>query len=698
MARKARCGDWQDCSGKRERWQAVSDPNRHMAALRRITVGIANSRSMDGLNPSQDHGEPKREQNGHQPRGSCMSGEETEPPADPASLASRLRRVLASHHLIWLAPLLAVLLCHQALDYGLQIDDHAHRVALQGVDGFEGVERPFWRLFAFADDSLDTDLAVEMGSWPWWTSEELRLAFLRPVSGFSHWLDYRLWPDSPWAMHVHSLLWLALVVAMVGILYRQLETTPWVAGLATLLFAVDEAHAVPAAWIANRNALLAAFFGCLSLWAHHRWRQGWRPGVVVSCGALLLAVGSNEGAVAVGAYLSAYALCLESGPWRRRGLSLLPAASLGIGWWMIYKLLGYGTRGSAVYIDPGHDPGRFLSALIERAPWLLLGQWTPFPADLPTLMSADARRFGWLLAVLICGLLSVLLWGLWQRDRLARFWAFGMALSIVPVCATFPSNRLLLFVGVGAMGLLARAWLDVRRRLASSPRGERRGRWHRRVMAGWLSMHLLLAPCLLWAAVGQQRAFFEIFDRAVASLPSDQDLQGQELVLVNAPSAFVVGYGFLTWATQGHAMPSRIRLLVASIHSVEVQRPDEHSLIVRPTGGLLLPPGDGSHLGLDLAPFDNRYFFQLLDLLFRDHEPPFRLGERVRLGGLDIEVIEVTDGRAAAMRFRFASPLEEVTRRWMSWQGDRFVPFELPAVGQEIIVPAVAPLQARSAE
>ncbi len=628
-----------------------------------------------------------------------MTGEDTgRPSADPPSLAKRLRRALASRHLIWLASLLAVLLCHRALDHGLQIDDYAHRVALQGVEGFEGVERPFWRLFAFADDSLDTEAAIETGSWPWWTDDQLRLAFLRPVSGFSHWLDYQLWPESAWAMHLHSLFWLALVVAMVGVLYRQLETTPWVAGLATLLFAFDEAHAVPAAWIANRNALLAAFFGCLSLWTHHRWRQGWRPGVVVSCASLLLAVGSNEGAVAVGAYMLAYALCLETGPWRRRLISLVPAGALGLSWWVVYKLLGYGTRGSAVYIDPGTDPGRFLSAVVERGPWLLLGQWTPIPADLPTLMSADARRFGWLLAVVVCSLLATLFLGLWRHDRLARFWTLGMALSIAPVCATFPSNRLLMFVGVGAMGLLARAWLDVRLRLASSGAAERRGSWRRWAMTGWLGVHLLLAPLLLWTVVGQQKAFFEIFDRAVASLPSDPALQDQELILVNAPSAFVVGYGFLTWATDGHAMPSRMRLLVSSIHSVEVQRPDEQTLIIRPAGGLLPPPGGGEGFGLELAAFDNRYFFQLLDLLFRDHEPQFRVGEQIDLGGLEIEITEVMKGRAAAIRFRFESPLEDSGRRWVSWQGDRFAPFPLPGVGQGVTVPAVKSPQVRWAE
>jgi len=40
-----------------------------------------------------------------------------------------------------------------------------------------------------------------------------------------------------------------------------------------------------------------------------------------------------------------------------------------------------------------------------------------------------------------------------HAERLARFWALGMAASIVPVCGAFPMDRLLVFAGVGAFGL-----------------------------------------------------------------------------------------------------------------------------------------------------------------------------------------------------------------------------------------------------
>lgn len=611
--------------------------------------------------------------------------------------ASWVSRPLASRHLIWLAPVLALLLCHDALDLGLQLDDYAHRAALIGVDGFESFERPFWRLFAFADGGVDVERAMEMGSWPWWTSPDLVLSFLRPVSGFTHWLDYRLWPESPWMMHAHSLVWMALVVGMVAVLYRALDDTPWVAGLATLLFAFDEAHAMPAAWIANRNALVAACFGFAALWAHHRWRHGWRPGAVLSCLLLLIALGANEGAVAVGAYLLAYGMFLEPGPWVARVRSLLPTATTGVLWWLAYKWMGFGTRGSAVYIDPGTDPGRFLAAVTERAPWLFLGQWTPIPADLPGLMNAETRYLAGWLAMALCGFLLFLLLGVCRRDRLARFWALGMGLSLLPICATFPSNRLLMFVGLGGMGLLSRAWLDVRRRSslpATAPQRTLRLA-HRGVIGLWVAVHLVLSPWMLAGVIEQQRAFFGAFDRAVSTLPQDETLRHKDLILLNAPSAFIVGYGLLRRASEGEALPRRLRLLTSSIHGVDVERPDERTLILRPRGGLLLSPGAGSADGLDVPTIDVRYVFQLLDLLFRDADPPFRVADRVELAGLEIEVREVVDGRPAAIRFRFDRPLEDSRLRWVAWQGEGFAAFELPDVGQRLTLPGMQPWQVR---
>ena len=48
----------------------------------------------------------------------------------------------------------------------------------------------------------------------------------------------------------------------------------------------------------------------------------------------------------------------------------------------------------------------------------------------------------------------LLLWPLLKSNRHARFWAIGMHISVLPICATMPMNRNLLWVGIGACGLV----------------------------------------------------------------------------------------------------------------------------------------------------------------------------------------------------------------------------------------------------
>ena len=42
------------------------------------------------------------------------------------------------------------------------------------------------------------------------------------------------------------------------------------------------------------------------------------------------------------------------------------------------------------------------------------------------------------------------------------------------------------------------------------------------------------------------------------------------------------------------------------------------------------------------------------------------------------------DGRPANVAFRFETPLEDESLRWICWQGGEFVPWAPPAVGEEV--------------
>src|SRR5579862_3980378 len=145
---------------------------------------------------------------------------------------------------------------------------------------------------------------MDFGTMPWWGSPDLHQAFLRYASTLTMMLDYRLWPNSPALMHLHSLLWLAAAVLAAALLYREVMGATWIAGLAALMYALDGAHAVPAAYLANRNALIACCFGFLSVLEFVRSRKlDDRGARWLSALMLALALSAGEMGLATVAYL-----------------------------------------------------------------------------------------------------------------------------------------------------------------------------------------------------------------------------------------------------------------------------------------------------------------------------------------------------------------------------------------------------------
>ena len=94
-------------------------------------------------------------------------------------------------------------------------------------------------LFGLNRNPQSMALMKNYGTLPWWTPDDLKLSLCRPVAAFTHWLDYRLFPDSPALMHAHNIAWFAVVVFLLTIVYRKLMGAGWAAGLAALLFLLD---------------------------------------------------------------------------------------------------------------------------------------------------------------------------------------------------------------------------------------------------------------------------------------------------------------------------------------------------------------------------------------------------------------------------------------------------------------------------
>jgi hypothetical protein len=570
----------------------------------------------------------------------------------------RAKRFLASRHALPWIVALGVLLTAPSLGAGLAFDDYLFEVVLRKLPIVEPQTGPL-DLFRFGDGDPRTARALmDLGQIPWTSDPATRGAFLRPLSALTHVLDFALWPGSPVAMHAQSLFWFALAIAGAGIVYRRLIGPTWVSGLALLLFAIDDTHGPTVGWIANRNALVALAIGLPVLWLHDRWRRdGWKPGAWLGAALLACALLAGESALGVVAYLVAYAVHVDRAAWRSRIASLAPHAAIVAAWRVAYALGGYGVSGSSVYVDPGRDPLRFLAVVPRRLPFLLAGELAIPRTDFAVAYELLPRSVavGLLaLAVVMIILLAVAMTRLWREDPVARFFASGLLLAAVPICATAPGERLLVFVSFGAMGLVARF-------LASAVGRER-------AAAVFLGLaHVVFAPVVLVLKAGSVP--FAVPNAIVdASIPATPEVEGKTVLLVDPPSDLFSMVLIASRLARGMPRPAHVRSLAPVTAALRATRVDARSLLLRP---------------------DHGFLEHELERGWRSPERPLLAGSVVELPGLAVTVTDSTsDGRPAEALFRFDVPLEDPSLLWLKWDHGRFTAWSPPAVGETTTLPA----------
>jgi hypothetical protein len=561
---------------------------------------------------------------------------------------------------------LSVLLALPALRAGLVLDDYYHRAILRLGSPYRDLLGPPAAMFRFfRGDPTRTRQIMDLGAFPWWTDPTLKGEFLQAITVLTHRLDYALWPDWPSLMHAQSLFWLGTAVAVAAVFYRRMLGATGVAAVAAVLFAVDDARGATVSFIANRNVLIAATFGISALVCHDRWRRGGsRLAAFVALILLALALFSKEEGIGTCAYLAAYALFADPAGRRRGCLAVTGYAVVVIFWQALRASWGFGVHDMGLYIDPLTEPGPFAAALSHRAPLILFGQWGPIPAETAVVLRPPVSGVFWWVAVVLVGLLILAVAPLLKCDRLARFWAAGMVFATIPVCATFPMDRLLTFVGLGACGLLAQFWAFVFAGTGSAPSNP----WWRipaRALAWFfVGVHAVWAPLALPLRATSPLGPWWIEDRLNVHVPLGPSIAERTLVVVNAPSAVHAGYLSFRDGAIGKPVPRHMRVLAPAIPAVSILRLDEHTLEIRPGRGYL-----------DLG----------LDRVFRSERRPMAPGEEVRLTGMTARVTALTaDDRPAVATFRFDEPLESPTFMWLCFLGIGFEPFVPPAVGREI--------------
>jgi hypothetical protein len=594
---------------------------------------------------------------------------------------------------VWLA-VIGVALCLPSLWVGLQADDYYIRATITDTHPYPGIQPSRWEPYTYLTGDVErAHVLMDRGYMPWWTDPACKASFARPLTVLTMMFDYAAWPDSPMLMHAHSLLWYGLLVGVTAVLYRRILVSgpaAWVATLAGLLYAIDDAHGFAAGWLANRNSILAATLGALCIITFDGWRRERSAlGAVAAPALFLLALLAKEEAISTAAYLFAYVVFLDRGPVRSRVLALLPCAIVAAGWYAGYQALGYGADASDMYVDPGGHPARFLWRVVRYGPILLLGQLGAPPSDVSAALSVTGLAIHWALAAGFLAMVAAIAGALLRRSATARFFAVGMVLSVVPVCAVFSSDRLLIFVGIGASGLVAELLV----RLKTNPDWwSRTGRVPRRVrvVGGVLfALHVVLAPILLPVQAISAKSIGGMMEVVWRSMPDDDAVSEQSVVFVNTfcsiADVAMLEYGH----AKGLPIPQRCLNLNAAATPAEITRVDDRTIVVRPLGGYLQARGRSP--GIDgaapIASLD--YVGRMVEHVVRAAERPMRLGERVELTAAAVVVTALTDdGRPAEATFTFRESADSPRYRWLMLRPDEYIEVRPPAGGETVRAPS----------
>jgi hypothetical protein len=253
-----------------------------------------------------------------------------------------------------------------------------------------------------------------------------------------------------------------------------------------------------------------------------------------------------------------------------------------------------------------------------------------------------------------------------------RFFALGGALAILPTASTFPSDRLLYFVGLGATPLVAAAiggWLA----RAADLRDSRARRMTLGVCAPALFVvHVLVAPARLPFRTLRMADYHAELLRASDSAYATVRAPDEILIAVNAPDFYFCK--MLREVRWTRVDPGAVSLhcLAGTLAPTRVRRLDPNAIEVTPAFGFLE------------RPFNRTY---------RSRSHPMKVGDSVFVGAAQIVVTAVdASGAPRSATFRFVYPLDSEKLRFVVWRNGQYVPFAPPAIGESVVL---APLAGR---
>ncbi len=582
-----------------------------------------------------------------------------------------------------------------SVDSGFRGDDYVQAAMLRGDFS---VERSRFDLFDFASgERADTAALRDFGYLPWWSVQDLRLRMWRPLASALMAADYAVFGEHARPQHLHSLAWLVAMLLSAALLLRALLPES-IAALACVFFAMEEGHAVPVAWLANRSTLVATTFAFLACAAHVRVRQSAASTHVsrmarVAFVALLtsLALLSGEYSFTALTYVLAYELLVAQGAASERVRASLPVLVPTLVYLLLHATLGRDVVGSGYYISPISSPVSFAMAALVRVPVLVADLVLGFPAayynmgspfrsyvlshhwfspsawrSLPDWTTGHAF-IGWAALLGYLWLLRTLLRALPQEQRPAlRCLGLGMLLALAPSASALPGGRL---VGGAALGVCA-VGATLLMQLSPLARGVP---WLGRVGRSCLALWVLWVLGLQSVAQARgQSSWFAHESDALRVWSLDADLPvtnaAAQRIYVVATADFTTSVN-LPWLRLMHGLPlSRsYRRLMPGSEPFDLRRLDAHTLEITVLTGDVR--GDA------------------VPSLYRDDNHPMVDGMRAQLPGLSVQVMRTLLGNPFVVRFRFDEDLDDEHMWFLQCTAEGLRRIHMPKVGEVLRLP-----------
>ena len=560
---------------------------------------------------------------------------------------------------------IVLLLCLPALQSQLRTDDWVQLVVTKGyVDGFGSAP---WDLYAYKPrNSPFYEHYYNLGVIPWWSGKDTYMHFFRPLGSLNLSMDYLFLDDYPKLRQLQNLLWYAAGMIVFFFCLRQYFKSGVLIALVILIYGIDDSKGQVVSWLANRNTLIATFFGLLSLVCLRKWSLSARYAYLwLSLGSIMLALLCTEGATAFFAYAFAYLVVMHQGDKIR---AIAPFALILCFYSLLYVNFDYGVGGVYYYISPLDLP-ELGKALFNRAPFLLAATMTGIPADywlvfqhLEPWIALAVNLGSLVVSVSFC----LLIWKYTKEVPSIRFWLLGGMLSVLVTMLGPPAERHTLFPSFGisvVMGYLL--WSGIRQfslsRLKTLPG------FALTVLAVYIvAVHIGHSGNRLrtQSAGPGEYSTLNAINLALADV---KKLEEKQVVSLNPFADILVTYNYFQRLGLNQTIPASYLTLTAGFNGdVTVERETANRLNVYSDEALL------SHG----------------DLAFRYPTQRFTDSERVVKPGFSATVSKVNAaGEPLEVSYQFEKSLSEDVYVFLAWDNGRVSRVEMPPVGETMLLP-----------